>query len=92
LAVLLLSLGPLRQRFSDAALKTYLSTMELGADPDLQTRKPGLPVGLRVCLPEAYQQALQFDTICRILGPPVMQTRTFRYFIVASVTVNAYLA
>lgn len=46
-----------RKRFSDAALKAYLSTMDLGPDPDLQTRRPGLPVGLRVRLPEAFHKS-----------------------------------
>jgi hypothetical protein len=77
-AVLLMSLNPSRQRFSDTALKAYLSMMDLGPDPDLQTRKPGLPVGLRVRPPKAYKQVLQFDTMYRTLGLPVMQTRTSR--------------
>ncbi|KAH9981004.1 hypothetical protein BGW80DRAFT_1267806 [Lactifluus volemus] len=52
---------------ADVALKTYLSTMELGADPDLQTRKPGLPVGLRnlgaTCYANAYIQ-VWFQDVC----------------------------
>ncbi|KAI0306325.1 hypothetical protein B0F90DRAFT_1688970 [Multifurca ochricompacta] len=33
---------------AEAGLKAYLSAMDLGPNPDLQSKKPGLPVGLRV--------------------------------------------
>ncbi|KAI0293067.1 hypothetical protein BC826DRAFT_1016774 [Russula brevipes] len=52
---------------AEAALKAYLSTTDLGPDPNYQTRKPGLPVGLKnlgaTCYANAYIQ-VWFQDIC----------------------------
>ncbi|KAF8503303.1 cysteine proteinase [Russula emetica] len=52
---------------AEASLKAYLSATDLGPDPNLQTRKIGLPVGLRnlgaTCYANAYIQ-VWFQDIC----------------------------
>ncbi|KAI9508309.1 cysteine proteinase [Russula earlei] len=58
-----------QDRWEDAesALKAFLSATNLGPDPCLQTRKPGLPVGLRnlgaTCYANAYIQ-VWFQDLC----------------------------
>ncbi|KAH9173623.1 cysteine proteinase [Lactarius sanguifluus] len=52
---------------AEAGLKAYISAIDLGPDPDLRTRRPGLPVGLRnlgaTCYANAYIQ-VWFQDIC----------------------------
>ncbi|KAH9954829.1 hypothetical protein BJV74DRAFT_891746 [Russula compacta] len=52
---------------AEAALKAYLSATDLGPDPNHQTRKPSLPVGLRnlgaTCYANAYIQ-VWFQDVC----------------------------
>jgi hypothetical protein len=61
---------------SEAVLKAYLSTTDLGPDPNFQTREPSLPVGLRVRQPRL--SVVSELTLYRISGLPATQMRIFR--------------